>query len=124
MENIFYYYGIIYILHRIFIIGRGIYFRNYVLEEVTEPSPLGPVSMIDIVTKEVSKFEMTLWFTNTIWVIMGLLMPESHWFLFSLLIGCVHIYFSHFTETTHKAFYLTHVIKILVVTYIIYPHLF
>ncbi len=124
MENIFYYYGIVYILHRIFIIGRGIYYRNYVPEEITKPSPVDPALMIDIVTKEATKFEMLLWVTNTLWLIIGLWMPESPWFLFSILIGCVHIYFSHFSETTHKAFYLTHVIKIIIALKIIYPHVF
>lgn len=122
MENYFYYYGIIYILHRFFIIGRGLYNRNKA-NSFDEVDITDSAQMHGAISKAVNPAEATLWCLNTLWIIIGFWTPESFLFVFILALTAIHIYYSMEEKTKHKAFYFSHIIKIFTVAVIIVTHL-
>ena len=121
MENYFYYYGIIYLLHRLFIIGRGIYYRNKP-DDLDDVDITNAQEMQDAIAKAVTPLESFIWFLNTVWLIVGLWSDEPLLFFSTLGISIIHLYYSSNKETKHKAFYFSHILKVIAVSAIMVIH--
>lgn len=125
MGNLIYYWGFFYILQRIFIAGKY-YFKQERIS-VADVDIMNVAEVQNKIYKEISYVSFALWTINTLWIFWGFFQNEYLLFWFVPTLTLIQFYYAVTDiggdNRKVQIFYLTHILKIITVIFILTIHL-